>query len=236
MTEIQSNARLIAIGDIHGYSSRLIKIIEEINPQPEDTLVFLGDFVDRGPDSKGVIQEVINLADKCNVYSILGNHEEMILAALQGGKDEHKFWCKFGGKEALESYGVEKAKDLPYDHLRFIAECHDYIETDKFIFVHASCIPHLPLKHNTGEILRWMKLDDSPVAHYTGKTVICGHTAQKHILNFKHLICIDTGCGIWPGGRLSALEVNTGDFWQFGGNAKKVKISNLKESNEPENI
>ena len=235
MTQIPANTgRLIAFGDIHGHAERLRKILAEINPTPEDTFVFLGDFVDRGPDSKGVIQEVINLAEHTNVYSILGNHEEMILAALQGGKDEHKFWCKFGGIEALASYGVEKAKDLPYEHLKFIAECHDYLESENHIFVHASCIPHLPLKHNTGEILRWMKLDDSPVPHFTGKTVICGHTAQKHILNFNHLICIDTGCGIWPGGRLTALEVNTGDFWQFGGNAKNVKKGNLKESLENE--
>ena len=232
MTQIPINAgRLIAFGDIHGHAERLKKIIAEINPQPEDTFVFLGDFVDRGPDSKGVIQEVIDLSEKFNVYSILGNHEEMILACIQGGKDEHKFWCKFGGTEALASYGVEKAKDIPYDHLRFIAKCHDYLESDNFIFVHAMCFPHLELKNNTGEILRWMKLEDDLdiEPHISGKTVICGHTPQKHILNLNHLLCIDTGCGIWPGGRLTALDVKSGDFWQFGGNAKKVKKGNLKD-------
>ena len=226
-----NTGRLIAFGDIHGHAERLRKILTEINPTPEDTFVFLGDVVDRGPDSKSAIQEIINLSEQVNVYTILGNHEEMILACLHGGKDEHKFWCKFGGKEALASYGVEKAKDLPYEHLKFIAECHDYLESENHIFVHAMCWPHLELKENSGETLRWMKLDEEspPATHFSGKTVICGHTPQKHILNFDYLLCIDTGCGIWPGGRLTALEVNTGDFWQFGGNAKNVKKGNLKE-------
>jgi serine/threonine protein phosphatase 1 len=222
---IPSNeGRLIAIGDIHGCISPLRVILKSIDPQPDDVFVFLGDFVDRGPDSKGVIDEVISLSDKCTVYTICGNHEEMILAAFQGGQFEHKYWCKFGGKEALASYGVNSAKELPGRHLRFIADCKDYIESDDFIFVHATYDPEVPLSNEGGSVLRWNKLDKTVAPHPSGKTVVCGHTAQKQVLDLGHLLCIDTGCGVWVGGRLTAMDVKSGKIWQANANSKRATI------------
>ena len=149
----------------------------------------------------------------------------MILAAYQGGMSEHKFWCKFGGIEALASYGVNKAKDLPIEHLNFIAKCEDYLESDDFIFVHAWCDPDVSIDKNSGETLRWTSLPKVPTPHSSGKTVICGHTAQKQILDLGHTCCIDTGCGIFPGGKLTALDVKSGTIWQIGGRSKKVSIT-----------
>lgn len=216
--------RLLVFGDIHGCCSILKVILKTIDPKPDDTFVFLGDLVNRGPDSKGVINEIIALSEICTVHKICGNHEEMILAAYQGGKSDHQFWCKFGGIETLASYGVERAKDIPLNHLNFIADCKDYLELDDYIFVHAWCYPNLKLFDNSGETLRWSKLPDNPAPHFSGKTVVCGHTAQKQILDLGHTLCIDTGCGIWAGGRLSAIDLKSGKIWQAGGRNKIATI------------
>ena len=217
-------SRLIAIGDIHGCASILRVILKDIDPQPDDCFIFLGDLINRGPDAKGVIDEIIALGEKCQVSAIMGNHEEMLLGAYQGGKDDIKFFLKFGGDKTLASYGVTSVKDMPGDHLMFIASCKDYLETDDFIFVHAACHPNIPLASNPGEILRWYKLEEDHPKHSSGKTVVCGHTAQKQVLDLGHLLCIDTGCGIWPGGRLTAIDLNSGKIWQAGGRNKKATI------------
>jgi serine/threonine protein phosphatase 1 len=217
-------SRLIAVGDVHGCDRILKVILESIAPQPDDVFVFLGDLVNRGPNSKNVIDQVIELSNTCRVHTILGNHEEMILAAFQGGQSDHIFWQKFGGIETLASYGVSNAKELPGEHLKFIAKCKDYHEEDDFIFVHAGCDPNIPIEKNNGSILRWTRFPDDPKPHISGKTVICGHSVQKQIFDLGYICCIDTGCGVWPGGRLSALDLKSGTIWQAGGRSKKATI------------
>src|SRR5690349_17169093 len=96
--------RIIAIADIHGCAKALASLIEAVEPTEQDTLVFLGDDIDRGPDSRGVVEQVVALAGRCCVVPLLGNHEEMVLAALEG-QSELDYWLKFGGMEALASYG-----------------------------------------------------------------------------------------------------------------------------------
>lgn len=212
--------RLIAIGDIHGESSYLTKILEAINPTIEDTIVFLGDYIDRGPDSKGVIDQIVELHQKCKVHLILGNHEEMTLAAYAGGKSDHNFWCKFGGLEMLSSYEVSHVSKLPSEYWRFIANCVDFVETEKHIFIHATCDPNLPLNENSATKLRWDRFPKNPSPHISGKKIICGHSVQKDILDLGFLACIDTGCG-FPEGKLTALDVNSNEYWQFNGETIK---------------
>src|SRR5437870_6195602 len=119
--------RTIAISDIHGCSAALAALLQAIDPTPFDTLVFLGDYIDRGPDSRGVFEQVIALAQRCSVVPLLGNHEEMLLAALEG-QSELRYWLKFGGTEALASYGHRAGPELrpadlrasfPAEHLQF---------------------------------------------------------------------------------------------------------------------
>lgn len=219
-----NTGRLIAVGDIHGCAHILCTVLASIEPQPDDIFLFLGDFINRGPDSKGVVSRVLELATQSGVYSILGNHEEMLLGAYQGGKDDHNFWCKFGGDTTLASYGVNTAREIPGEHLRFFANCADHAESEEFIFVHAGCDPDIMLENNNGDTLRWTKFPKEPKIHNSGKTVICGHTVQKQILDLGHICCIDTGCGVWPGGRLTAIDLKTGKIWQAGGRSKKATI------------
>lgn len=232
MSYIQkTTGRLIAVGDIHGQAGYLRLVLEAIDPKSDDVIVFLGDLVNRGPDSKGVVDQVIDLAEKCQVYSILGNHEEMILGAFAGGASDHKFWCKFGGVQTLASYGVDHVSKIPGQHMMFFANCKDYLETDDFIFVHAGCDPNIPLNKNSGALLRWERFPKNPTPHMSGKTVVCGHTAQKTVLDLGFLICLDTGSGIWPGGRVTAMDLKSGKIWQAGGRNKKATVKQ-RQTNE----
>jgi len=130
--------RIIAIGDVHGCAKALATLIEAIQPTPQDTFVFVGDYIDRGPDSRGVVEQVVAVAERCTVVPLLGNHEEMLLAALEGGQSEVRYWMKFGGDVALASYGWKGEPDLrpadlrsliPRGHVEFLKRCRDYFET-----------------------------------------------------------------------------------------------------------
>ncbi|HJT30860.1 MAG TPA: metallophosphoesterase family protein [Pirellulales bacterium] len=207
--------RLIAIGDIHGCSAALRALLHAIAPQPEDTIVSLGDYVDRGLDSRGVLDELIALADRCRLIPILGNHDEMMLHA-RDGKDDLRFWLECGGQAALDSYGDGIGVGLnavPRDHFRFLASCRAYFETETHFFTHANYRPEVPLDRQDEQALRWLSLRDHlPGPHICGKTAIVGHTPHREVLNLGHLVCLDTDC--CHGGWLSAMDVATGRIWQ----------------------
>jgi serine/threonine protein phosphatase 1 len=214
--------RIIAIGDVHACSSALAVLVRAIDPTVLDTLVFLGDYIDRGPDSRGVLEQVMALSARCTVVPLLGNHEEMLLAALEG-QSELRYWLKFGGTEAVASYGYRGGPDLrpadlraliPARHLQFVKGCRDYFETLRHIFVHAYYEPDRPLHEQRWGGLRWTSLPPIPARHCSGKVAIVGHTPQEtgEVLDLGVLKCIDTFCH--GGGWLTALEVNTGQVWQ----------------------
>lgn len=206
--------RTIAIGDIHGHLQALTALLSLIEPVPADTLVFLGDYIDRGPDSKGVLQFLIDLKARCHVVCIMGNHEDMMLDAC---KDPAKLdlWKKNGGAEALQSYGnANDFRHVPQSHIDFLSSLPLYHEMEKHFFIHANYASNWKLEETNSGTALWRSLEDRPGRHYSGKTAILGHTPQMNgeFLNLDYLICIDTGCGF--GGRLSALEVFTGRCWQ----------------------
>jgi serine/threonine protein phosphatase 1 len=214
MTADQGPGRFIAIGDIHGCSVALARLLEAIEPQPADTIITLGDYVDRGIDSKGVLDQLIALADRCRLVPILGNHDEMMLHA-RDGRSDFQFWMNCGGIAALDSYGSSGRLDLiPRSHFRFLENCVPFFETDSHFFVHANYKPDLPLDRQDDHTLRWLSLRDYiPGPHCSGKTAVLGHTPQPEILNLGHLICLDTGC--YMGGWLTALDVTNGQVWQL---------------------
>lgn len=220
--DAMTEGRIIAIGDVHGCSAALAALVRAIAPTPLDTLVFLGDYIDRGPDSRGVVEQVIGLAGRCSVVPLLGNHEEMLLAALEG-HSELRYWLKFGGTEALASYGYRAGPEvrpadlralIPAEHLRFLKGCRDYFETVRHVFVHAYYEPDRPLHEQSWGGLRWASLPITPKPHCSGKVAVVGHTPQRssELLDLGFLKCIDTLCH--GGGWLTALEVCTGKVWQ----------------------
>lgn len=207
------NGQIIAIGDIHGCSTALAALIKLIDPQPGDTIITLGDYADRGLDTKGVLDQLIALKSRCHLVPILGNHDEMMLQA-RNGKDDFKFWMNCGGITALDSYGSSGRLDLiPDVHIRFLQQCVFFFETQTHFFVHANYRPDLQLEEMDEHTLRWLSLRDFvPSPHCSGKVAVMGHTPQPDIFDLGHLICLDTGC--CNGGWLTALDVNSRQCWQ----------------------
>ncbi len=207
--------RLIAIGDIHGCSIALKAMLTAIDPQPSDTIVALGDYIDRGPDTRGVLELLIDLQQRTNLIPLLGNHEEMMLQVMRG-EQPYQEWLRFGGLETLESYGFDGDMEfLPSDHKTFLDSLRGYYVQDKYFFTHAAYDPMLPFEKQPADLLRWHSLRDGiPDPHLSGATAIVGHTANHtgEVLDVGHLICIDTYC--YGGGCLTALDVNERAIWQ----------------------
>ncbi|QDT05774.1 Serine/threonine-protein phosphatase 1 [Rubripirellula lacrimiformis] len=205
--------RRFAIGDVHGCSKALRTLIETIAPTPEDELVFLGDYVDRGPDSRDVVDQVIALQNRCRVVTLRGNHEIMLQGVARGGLSD-TVWLANGGQATVSSYGGSLDK-LPANHHEFFMDLLPYYETAKHIFVHAGYLPNLSMPAQEEMTLYWNHLPTPvPPPHQSGKRVIVGHTPQpdNRILDAGHLVCIDTYC--FGGGCLTAMDVETGDMIQ----------------------
>jgi serine/threonine protein phosphatase 1 len=204
--------RTIAIGDIHGCSQALVGLLAAIDPKPDDTIITLGDVVDRGLDSKGVLDSLLELSGRCRLIPLLGNHEEMLLDALQN-EAGYDFWMECGGIATLDSYDPPELGAIPEEHVAFLKQLRLYYETERHFFTHASYDPDLPLDNQDRRILLWGGLDRVR-PHRSGKIAIVGHTPQANhkILDLGYLKCIDAGCG--EDGLLTALDVSTGEVWQ----------------------
>ncbi len=221
--------RVIAIGDIHGCAAALRKLIEAIDPQPEDTLVPLGDCVDRGPESRQVIDELLRLREVCRLVPLMGNHEEMMLNFLEG-RPQPDDWLQCGGAATVESYrGADgKLVPAPPEHIEYIRSWADCFQTDTHFFVHGCYEAERPLSEQHWQALRWHSLRMGiPGPHESGKIAIVGHTSLKdgEVLDLGYLICIDTFC--WGGGWLTALDTTTGQTWQVSPEGQ------LRDENRP---
>jgi serine/threonine protein phosphatase 1 len=209
------SSRVIAIGDVHGCARALRALLERIGPQPDDIVIPLGDCIDRGPESRQVIEHLLALREHCRLVPILGNHEEMMLNFLDG-RPQPDDWLECGGAATLASYGSPRdGSAIPPDHIAFIRAWGDCFETPSHFFVHGSYEPTRPLTEQHWQTLRWHSLRFGiPAAHISGRTAIVGHTSLKdgEILDIGHLICVDTYC--WGGGWLTALDTSTGQSWQ----------------------
>lgn len=214
--------RVIAIGDIHGYCDALRRLLESVRPCRGDIVITLGDYIDRGPDSRGVIDLLIQLQEEVTLVPILGNHDEMLLEILDGRGEAFEDWLGYGGAATLASYGCATPEGIPASHVAFLRNTRPYYETEAHFFVHANYEATRPLAEQDGAVLRWRSLRESlPGPHISGKTAIVGHTAQKdfEVFDLGYLVCIDTCC--YGGGWLTALEVNSGRIWQVSASGQK---------------
>jgi serine/threonine protein phosphatase 1 len=188
-------------------------VLDAVAPSAEDLIVTLGDYIDRGPDSRGVIERLVQLEGECQLRPLLGNHEVLFLSALDRPEEFH-FWLACGGQATLASYGGA-VENVPAEHVDFLRNCLRFFETEDFFFVHANYEARLPLDRQPDEVLYWKHLlYGVPPRHASGKTAVVGHTPQSsgQVLNLGHLLCLDTYC--FGDGRLTALDLNTGETWQ----------------------
>jgi serine/threonine protein phosphatase 1 len=208
-----NQGRLLAIGDIHGCDVALETLLHELAPGADDTVVVLGDVIDRGPDTRRCIDILLDLQKSSQLVSILGNHEEMFLDALAGGSWSTT-WLQSGGAEMLESYD-DSIENIPTEHLDYIHSMRDYFESEWDLFVHAT--PHfdIPISEQPPEFLRWNRLTGREPPQSSGKRVICGHTAQRSgvPLVFFGWVCLDSNA-YGPHGALSGLDVHADVIYQ----------------------
>ncbi len=208
--------RHLAIGDIHGCSTALTTLAEYVPFRPDDVLITLGDYVNRGPDTRGVLDWLIRYSESHELIALRGNHECMMLNARDSDR-EFQIWLDCGGDATLESYSAgerDRLAEIPETHWQFleheIRACH---EIDTHFFVHANAYSNWPLADQPASMLYWEPFDH-PAAHESGKVMVCGHTSQKSgvPLSVGHAVCIDTwACGQ---GWLTCLDVKSGRYWQ----------------------
>jgi serine/threonine protein phosphatase 1 len=207
---------LYAIGDIHGCFTALTTLIKSVNLKPNDTVVFLGDYVDRGPGSKQVIDFILANSKNYNFITLRGNHEVMMMNS-RIYQNSLSSWMMNGGFQTLDSYEIgddfDWYKKIPEVHWDFLKSTLENYENGNFIFVHAGLKPGVELKHQIHDTLFWLHQHEPP-PYADDKIVVCGHTPQKNgrIKNLGHTIFIDTWAfnGEW----LTCLDVHSGNFYQ----------------------
>lgn len=202
-----------AIGDIHGQAQMLDALLSCLPLQAADTVVFLGDLIDRGPNSAGVLAIVRRLQQARPVIYLRGNHEAMALKARQN-RSSLPFWQSCGGEMTLDSYNATSFDYIPDSDWELVESSQLYYETDGEIYIHANLDPDLPMEAQSESDLLWRFLHDTP-AHHSGKFIVCGHTEQESGLPklWRKGICIDT---LQADGRgwLTAVNVERRAFWQ----------------------
>ncbi len=217
----------LVIGDIHGCLTSLETMLEVVSPSREDLIVTLGDYVDRGPDSKGVIERLLRLKERHNLVHLMGNHEIQMIRALETRQDRERFLSGLcGGRETLDSYGGG-FEDVPEEHWNFMRNAVLYHELEEHILVHAGVAAHLPVDEQDRETYYYQRFY-SQERHQSGKMVVCGHTIQGDLpTNLGYAICLDT-CA-YGGGWLSALDVDCGRIWQTNekGESREMMLGDL---------
>lgn len=213
------NNRTFAIGDIHGCFNAMKELIEnKIQLNKQDKLIFLGDYIDRGPDSKKVLDYIINLQNNdYDIVTLCGNHESMLVDAWNNENAISK-WIQNGGSETLKSFCTDSVKTIDSKYIDFLKTLKFYYELDKFIFVHAGFNDKIENPFSDRYTMLWQCKKQYHNPLLKDKTIIHGHCpvsiniTQTQISNNSKVINIDGGC-VYSNtgyGKLIAIEVNTG--------------------------
>ncbi len=226
---LPDGVRVYAIGDIHGFPDLLDRIAVEIaddlvrNPPKEASAVFLGDYIDRGPDSAGVIERLAGKDFPVPFVVLRGNHEQMMLDALADA-DEMLGWCRSGGIETMRSYGVDAGKAgrkalakaaralrdaLPPHHRAFLDSTRLSFMLGDYFFVHAGARPGVALDKQAPDDLMWIRDAFFTSGYDFGKVIVHGHTPHPEPENAARRINVDT-CA-FKSGVLTAVALEGAD-------------------------
>lgn len=179
---------IYVIGDIHGCLDPLQRLITQLPLGESDEVIFLGDYIDRGPDSKGVIDYLLTLRGRYTF--LMGNHERMFVNFLQG--KERQLFLYNGGAATLDSYGG--LSRIPATHLTFLDRLRPYCERGDYLFVHAGVRPGIPLQEQDENDLLWIREEFYAHPERYPTTVVFGHTPMREVLMEDDRIGIDTAC------------------------------------------
>lgn len=218
-------ARLAAIGDIHGCADKLQSLLANIAADDgakgmPSRLIFLGDYVDRGPDSRAVVERLIHIAkERPDAVFLKGNHEDVFLKFLNK-PEENKEWLGWGGIETLWSYGVETPDErdalgiaeaarrlIPKSHVDFLTSLELYRVFGEYLFVHAGVRPGVPLEKQDENDLLWIRgeFHHAPPEKRPAEVVVHGHQPIRKPLDAGWRIDVDTGACF--GGPLTAVVI-----------------------------
>jgi serine/threonine protein phosphatase 1 len=199
-----------AVGDIHGCLEPLVRLLDKIQPRPQDQLVFIGDYIDRGPHSKEVVDHLLALPYR-GIF-LMGNHERMLLDFLNG--EDQEIFLANGGQATLRSYGGDP-DNIPESHRTFFHTLRLMYETPEYLFVHAGIRPMVPLAEQAERDLVWIRQEFFQFVGRFPKPVVFGHTPLRQVLLAEDRIGIDTGCVY--GGKLTALRLPGREVVQVAG-------------------
>ena len=225
--------RAYAIGDVHGRLDLLDELLAKVaadnsaRGKARTTIVFLGDLIDRGPQSAQVVERLMAYRPAfAKPVFLMGNHEEVLLRILAGETDLILSWLQFGGVECARSYGIDPAalqvagraeavamlrQSIPKDHLRFFAGFADTASFGRYLFVHAGIRPGVPLANQLPYDLRWIRLPFLTDERDHGRIVVHGHSITEQVDVRANRIGIDTGA--YRTGVLTALGLEGDDHW-----------------------
>ena len=228
-----SAGRAFVIGDVHGCVDEVDRLLDAAQPGRDDTLCFLGDYVDRGPSPRRVIERLVRLSNEGpSCIFLKGNHEDMFLAFLGYPGRYGDAFCWNGGDATLASYslhgleGTPAAARLPAEHRAFLLSLRSHAVLDRFFCVHAGVRPSRPLDAQSEEDLLWIRDEFIGAPHPFPYTVLFGHTPQRDVyLDLPYKVGLDTG--LVYGNRLSCLEITQRELWQIERGARAVKRRSL---------
>jgi serine/threonine protein phosphatase 1 len=232
--------RIFAVGDIHGCRDEAVAmvdfIIKDRGLDQQDQLIFIGDYIDRGPDSKGVVDLMLKIKREFpRTIFLKGNHEDMLLSFLGLEGTGGLGFIPNGGDATLKSYGIEGAvgpdevfRKIPPVHIEFFRTLDSYAIIAGYVFVHAGLNPLRDLRDQSFEDLYWIRNEFIYNIHRFDKTVIFGHTPFLDVLfHLPFKIGLDTG--LVYENKLSCIELSAGEVFQIARGGKTVTVRSFKE-------
>lgn len=212
--------KFIAVGDIHGCLKSMEAILNKLEPYYDRTFVFVGDYIDRGPASRQVVDYLLDFQEEVDCIFLRGNHEQMLLDAFK--REELSLWMMNGGRSTLKSYGSSNDTiELPEGHQEFYESTKYYYDTEDYFFVHAGVSPGKTIaqcledEKSIHDFL-WERSHLNAFETPWEKTVVFGHTPRPRPIQKNHMIGIDTGC-VYDRlgyGKLTAVKLPEEEFIQ----------------------
>ncbi|MDH3378213.1 MAG: metallophosphoesterase [Gammaproteobacteria bacterium] len=221
------SGEIFAIGDVHGSAKELGRLLSQLPLQRDSTIVFLGDYVDRGPDSRAVIDTILELRERYDVVTLLGNHEQMLLDFLDAPQSSGAGTFIYnGGSSTLAAYSSDRGDySIPPNHMDFLRELDLYYQTDENFFVHAG-VPDTPLHEldpvDDRRTMLWIRDRFLKSTYSWSKTIVHGHSWIHDVEIKSNRINLDTGCAY--GGRLTAMQMSNRRMFSVPHDAQSKRI------------